>query len=130
MPYIPEVRRWQLLITREAVPETAGELNFMLSVVAKAYMHRAKDEGTFGYQTLNDIVGALEGAKLEFVRRVVNPYEDAKIVENGDIYEGTDAHAPEAAISQVPAGSLGSHRPVRRRPTGGGCGTSCHLPLG
>ena len=38
------------------------------------------------YQAINDIVGAVEGAKLEFVRRIVNPYEDKKIKENGDVY--------------------------------------------
>lgn len=30
--------------------------------------------------------GAIECAKLEFVRRVVSPYEDQKILENGDVY--------------------------------------------
>jgi hypothetical protein len=31
-------------------------------------------------------VGALEQAKDEFRRRVVHPYEDLKIKENGDVY--------------------------------------------
>jgi len=31
-------------------------------------------------------LGAIECAKLEFIRRVVSPYEDAKIVANGDVY--------------------------------------------
>ena len=38
------------------------------------------------YQTMNDIIGALEGAKLEFYRRVVVPYENDKIEQNGDVY--------------------------------------------
>ena len=38
------------------------------------------------YQTCNDVMGALEGAKAEFYRRVVGPYEDQKIEENGDVY--------------------------------------------
>ena len=38
------------------------------------------------YATINDIIGALEGAKMEFYRRVVAPYEDEKIKENGDVY--------------------------------------------
>jgi hypothetical protein len=38
------------------------------------------------YQTVNDIVGALEGAKMEFYRRAAAPYEDLKIKENGDVY--------------------------------------------
>jgi hypothetical protein len=35
---------------------------------------------------VNDVVGALDGAKAEFQRRVVAPYEDKKIRENGDVY--------------------------------------------
>ena len=38
------------------------------------------------YQNINDIVGALDGAKAEFQRRVVVDYEKAKIEENGDVY--------------------------------------------
>ena len=37
------------------------------------------------YQTFNDVTGALENAKLEIYRRMVAPYEDEKIVENGDV---------------------------------------------
>jgi hypothetical protein len=40
-----------------------------------------------GYQTFNDALGALEGAKQEFYRRVVVPYEEQKRFENGDVYE-------------------------------------------
>jgi hypothetical protein len=40
----------------------------------------------YNYQRLNDALGALEGAKLEFYRRVVVPYEDWKMTENGDVY--------------------------------------------
>ncbi len=38
------------------------------------------------YQDFNDVIGALELAKFEFIRRMVNPYEDGKIAENGDVY--------------------------------------------
>jgi hypothetical protein len=61
---------------------TPGELNFVVSTLVKNYTAR------FGksYMILNDIVGALECAKSEFYRRVVGPYEDTKIKENGDVY--------------------------------------------
>lgn len=39
------------------------------------------------YQTYNDIMGALEGAKLELYRRKIGIYEDKKIEENGDVYK-------------------------------------------
>jgi hypothetical protein len=37
------------------------------------------------YANGNDIVGVLECIKQEFIRRKLSPYEDKKIVENGDI---------------------------------------------
>jgi len=37
------------------------------------------------YRTFNEIVGVLESAKLELYRRLVAPYEDAKIDQNGDV---------------------------------------------
>ncbi len=38
------------------------------------------------YQTYNDILGALEGAKLELYRRQIGPYEETAIKRNGDVY--------------------------------------------
>jgi hypothetical protein len=38
------------------------------------------------YTAINDIVGALDGAKMEFYRRVAIPYEDKKRELNGDVY--------------------------------------------
>jgi len=38
------------------------------------------------YQNINDLLGALEGAKLELYRRVAAPYEDEKVESNGDVY--------------------------------------------
>lgn len=38
------------------------------------------------YQDINDIMGAIEGAKLEFYRRIAAPYENEKITENGDVW--------------------------------------------
>lgn len=37
------------------------------------------------YNTLSDVVKAMECAKLEFVRRHLAPYEDSKILQNGDV---------------------------------------------
>jgi hypothetical protein len=63
--------------------DSSGELNYAFTELAKLYMN----QHGLSYQTINDIVGALEGAKAEFYRRVAVPYEDKKIEENGDVYE-------------------------------------------
>lgn len=63
-------------------PKTAGELNYYLTVGIQDYLRRKEHN----YQTMNDIMGAIEGAKMEFYRRMVVPYENNKIRENGDVY--------------------------------------------
>jgi len=53
--------------------------------------------GPVNYADYNALVGVLECIKLEFYRRAVAPYEEKKIVANGDVYnsELLRAHAKE-----------------------------------
>ena len=86
MPYIKQERRDEFRKVGETGHNpntvTPGELNYELTLKLIKYI---KVNG-LSYQTINDIIGALEGAKAEFYRRVVVPFEDLKIKENGDIY--------------------------------------------
>ena len=86
MPYIKQERREEMRAIgasgHHPTMQVAGELNFEITVKINKYL----ETHDLCYQTINDIVGALEGAKLEFYRRVVAPYEDQKILENGDVY--------------------------------------------
>jgi len=79
MPYILKERRNAVL--RDG-PDNSGELNYALTLVIRSYLQRHGKR----YATMNDIVGALDSCKAEFQRRVVAPYEDTKIKENGDCY--------------------------------------------
>lgn len=81
MPYIKPDQRAALAKYPLSVAD-AGELNYQITQVILSYL-RARG---LRYQTINDIVGALDAAKLEFYRRVAVPYEDTKIQENGDVY--------------------------------------------
>jgi len=81
MPYIDKSVR-EMLISQTSVPKTPGELNFLLTSIIDDYMTL----NGRSYRTINDIVGALEGAKMEFYRRVAVPYEERKRMENGDVY--------------------------------------------
>lgn len=81
MPYIKQNTR-ETLNSDTVVPANAGELNY--KITTKIFQYFEANGGT--YQQVNDILGALEGAKLEFYRRVVAPYEDFKMKENGDVY--------------------------------------------
>lgn len=78
MPYITQQERGRLI---NDTPNTAGELNYVFTKIAIQYF----EEHGGRYQQINDVLGAFEGAKLEFSRRIVAPYEDKKIKENGDI---------------------------------------------
>lgn len=80
MPYI---KQEQKDILQSDPPANVGELNYCLTTIVRNYF-RAPGRGN--YQAINDIVGALEGAKLEFYRRIASPYEDKKIKDNGDVY--------------------------------------------
>lgn len=86
MPYIKQEDRTKfqeaLKQLAESAPETPGELNYLFSIIASMYITK---KGETRYQYINDIVGALEGAKLEIYRRVVGPYEDKAIKKNGDL---------------------------------------------
>ena len=81
MPYIKTERRAEIDVN-DASAKVAGELNYRLTKEIQRYwVNSARN-----YQAINDIIGALEGAKAEFQRRIVVPYEDNKIQENGDVY--------------------------------------------
>jgi hypothetical protein len=63
--------------------ETKAELNWAICTVVLGFL-RSK---TKNYQTLSDAVGALYDASHEVRRRILDPYEDGKIKENGDIFD-------------------------------------------
>ncbi len=81
MPYVKsEVRE---RIDRGGIPENSSELDYAITRLLNGYL---KQKGRFAYAELNEAVGALECAKLELYRRLVAPYEEGKIAENGDVY--------------------------------------------
>lgn len=81
MPYINKDNR-AALARGEVVPTTAGELNYCLTMKCLQYLNNEP----LSYQAINDVIGALEGAKLELYRRMAAPYENEKIAQNGDVY--------------------------------------------
>ena len=85
MPYIkPEARK--NLLSHQAV--NPGALNYNITSLCNDYLY---SQGV-NYATLNEIVGVLECAKLEFYRRMAVPYENQKMFENGDVYGPKPVH--------------------------------------
>jgi hypothetical protein len=80
MPYIRQEER----IRAAKLPETPGELNYAITMMVMDYLHANQYDLT--YTNLNAVVGALECAKFELMRRVIGPFEDAKCKQNGDVY--------------------------------------------
>ena len=80
MPYVTRDARARL--DAGGAPENAGELNYLITRLADEYLVRKG----LRYTNVNEVVGALECAKLELYRRIAAPYEDAKIAETGDVY--------------------------------------------
>ena len=90
MPYIPlpdrvAFAKTLLNLTLEIGEHgiSNGELNYLMTVLGLRYLER---HGT-SYNTISDVVKALECAKLEFYRRMAAPYEDGKAQQNGDVYD-------------------------------------------
>jgi len=91
MPYITQTDRESLDYVEDAIrnspPTSAGEIQYLIALLIKGYMSNSD----YRYQTMNDVMGALNGANLEFYRRYVGPYEDECIKKNGDvIFERTE----------------------------------------
>ena len=92
MPYIKAVKRPKYdKLTKQLVDTLlgagkvennaeAGDLNYVLSSIIWSLWETCPK-----YENGNMIVGALECAKAEFIRRKLTPYEDKKIGENGDL---------------------------------------------
>jgi hypothetical protein len=86
MPYIEQKDRDKFIQRVEKLSElvnTDGELNYCITLL----VHKILNKRGLKYQNMNNLVGCLECAKQEFLRTVVGPYEDKKIIENGHVSE-------------------------------------------
>jgi len=88
MPYIPQDRRDGIALELGAdrldwIPSNAGDLNFLVSTFIANYI-RANG---LKYANVNEMIGALECAKLELNRVIIGPYEDFLALSVG-VYDG------------------------------------------
>lgn len=88
MPYIdktmrdridPLIELLRLELTRMGGVLSYGNLNYIITRIITAHNPQV-------YNEINGLIGVLECAKLELYRRIAAPYEDQKILENGDVY--------------------------------------------
>jgi len=60
----------------------AGEFNYAFTSLIHHYLNGS---GKMRYQYLNEMIGMLECCKLELYRKILVPYENEKIITNGDV---------------------------------------------
>lgn len=59
----------------------AGNLNYFISTVINNLLMDNRS-----YARINELIGALECAKLEIYRKLAAPYEDQKASSNGEVF--------------------------------------------
>lgn len=82
-PYVDQLVRTQL---KGRGPRTAGELNYIITRLLNDYLPYKPS-----YSHFNEVLGVIEGVKLEFYRRTMAEYEDEKLNQNGDVYDARQA---------------------------------------
>jgi len=83
MPYINKVSREYLdsyIVDISKGISSTGDFTYCIFKLMKILCEKEKN-----FAKLSSLIGGLECAKTEFYRRIVAPYEDEKIKENGDV---------------------------------------------
>ncbi len=90
IPYIKkqDKTRWEELLNHidgefEFQLPSSGELNYIIISMIHNYIMRVG----LKYHNLNEVIGVLEGVKLELYRMVVAKYENKKRLTNGGVSE-------------------------------------------
>jgi hypothetical protein len=82
MPYIVQDRRDELetilWLMREKDIKADGDLNYILFAFVRRYLPES-------YNSIKNFCGELRQCATEIERRILAPYEDMKIEENGDV---------------------------------------------
>ncbi len=84
MPYIESQNRHKF---EKAINEIAtfisskGDLNYAISEIVGQLILK----GEVGYTNISNWIDAVDGAERELTRRLLNPYEEIKKSQNGDV---------------------------------------------
>jgi hypothetical protein len=104
MPYLKSSSKQALQLDLDRVtPQSPGELNYCITQLALDYLHTT---AAYNYADLNAVIGVMEAAKQEFYRRMVVPYEEQKILENGDVYSARRPIDSTIVITRLIDGSV------------------------
>jgi len=76
--YREEIDKLVKKLEKQPLEEQDGDLNYIITSIMKL-LYKPR------YFNYNRAIGVIESIKQEFYRRVVSPYEDKKIIDNGDV---------------------------------------------
>jgi hypothetical protein len=79
--YLPKIDRDALEPTAARDAMDTRELSYQITCLVDGYL-----AGDLNHQAINNVVGALECAKLKACRRLASPYVDQNIKGRGDMY--------------------------------------------
>lgn len=85
MPYTREERRklqYRPIEELVDVIQDKGDLNHAICELTALLMAK---NGGMGYTNVSNWIDGVNGARKELERRLLAPYEDIKIIENGDV---------------------------------------------
>lgn len=80
MPYIKPEKRSEINIMIKRKPRDAGELCYVMYKIALEYLGKDYNFARFG-----EVAWALDRARRELEERYLQPYEEKKRRENGDV---------------------------------------------
>lgn len=80
MPYVNFDDRGKIATT---IPDglSAGQINFIIADIMDQFIGPAPN-----YDRINAAIGIMECCKLELYRRIAVPFEDKKMLQNGDVF--------------------------------------------
>ena len=101
MPYISQEDRLYLnkfvnKYGQDRIQELAGDINSVPSgkiggalnyVICRLTLRSQRPIGGWAYRSLSNAIGHIESAAAEIRRRLLDPYEDKCIEQNGDLKE-------------------------------------------
>ena len=106
MPYLSDEQKSKLddaiidLTTTltESNVSVPGGLNYIISQIVDRVVVKHGES----YSIYNTLLGSVEAAKLEIYRRLIAPYEDTKIKENGDVFAKKPKKAAKKGQQKLP----------------------------
>lgn len=84
MPYIKKKDREKFKVPIAELIELIqekGELNYVTCEIVSGLILKY----SIGYERISEWIDAVDGAENELRRRILDPYEELKIIENGDV---------------------------------------------